>query len=200
MRALPVIPCVLLLASLCRAEEALQGVEAEMTSPRDVALSLHLELGAASLTRSAAQPGLALSLVGAAVPASVSVGVAIGEACTVAADVWTAAAPDPWGLARGVPLASSGLGLQLVLRPRLLDLFVAFSPSAAVLAIRADRGTFVVRTGLGFGAKLAAGKEWRVGSRWMLALAVEALATARDPGGAGPPAFAAGLAFSATYD
>ena len=202
MRAPPVIPCVLLLASLCRAEAARHGVEAKTTSLQDVAVSLHLELGAAPLTRSAAQPGLALSLTGAAVPAAVSVGVAIGEAWTVAADVWGAASPDPWGLVRGLPLASSGFGLQLVLRPRPLDLFVAFSPSATVLSIRDDRGTLAARIGLGFGAKVAAGKEWRAGSRWTLALAVEALVTDRDPGNAAAmaTAFGVGLAFSVTYD
>ena len=200
MRAPPIIPCVLLLASLCRAEAARQGVEAETTSPRNLAVSLHLALGAASLARSATQPGLVLSLTGAAVPAAVSVGVAIGGAWTVAAGVWGAASPDPWGLVRGVPLASSGCGLQLVLRPRPLDLFVAFSPSATVLSIRDDRGTFVARTGLGLGAKLAAGKEWRVGSRWTLALAVEALVTDRDPRNSAAAAFGSGLAFSVTYD
>lgn len=198
MRALPVVLCAVLLPALAHGEQQVTATPPGRAPPGD--LGLHLEVGGA-LPTAASRPGLALSVTRVTVPVSFSFRVAVGEHWTLAADAWGAAAPAPKSIVPGSTLAASGLGLNLIHQVRPASLFVSFSPSTTLLTVLDDGGSILARTQLGFGAKLAVGKEWRVGGRWALGLAAEALVVTHPEQCRGAPTwltFAGGVAFSAT--
>ena len=174
------------------------------TVHRHLGFFFHLDVGGGYFTTSTSQSGVSLSASGAAMLLSLAVGGAVGEDWILAGELWGTAAPSPGGsIASGATIGLSGVGLNVTHYFMPLNLFLSLTPSATVVSIDTGNGGTAGRTELGFGAKVALGKEWWVGDHWGLGVALQASFGINKDQGTAPPtwtSFGGGVVFSATYN
>jgi len=179
---------------------------ADPTVHRHLGLFLHFDLGAGYLRSWASSSDVSVS--GPAVPVGVAVGGAVSENWIVAGEVWGTLAPNPKVSFGGssssaddttMSLEAFGLGLTHYFMPA--NVYLTFTPAVALLSFRSGNSTS--STNYGFGAKLAAGKEWWVGDHWGLGVGVQVLLGVNKDQGGGAPTWTTlggGVTFSATYN
>jgi hypothetical protein len=188
------------------AQEAPLSVPAapiDATAHRHLRLYLHFDLGGGYFPTSASQGGVSASVKGASALLSFAVGGSVAEDWILAGEVWGAAAPRPTGVANSnSTMALSALGLNVTHYFMPANIFLSLTPSATVLSIDNGSGN-VGRTEVGFGTKLALGKEWWVGEHWGIGLAAVGFFAINRDQGTDPPTwstFGGGLVLSATYN
>jgi len=214
MRASLVVASLLVLPALARAQEGVSpgpppaapapAAPVDPTVHRHLGFFFHLDVGGGYFTTSTSQSGVSLSASGAAMLLSLAVGGAVGEDWILAGELWGTAAPSPGGsIASGATIGLSGVGLNVTHYFMPLNLFLSLTPSATVVSIDTGNGGTAGRTELGFGAKVALGKEWWVGDHWGLGVALQASFGINKDQGTAPPtwtSFGGGVVFSATYN
>jgi len=172
------------------------------TVHRHLGFYFHVDIGPGYLTTSASHNGFSASASGASVLVSLAAGGAVAEDWILAGELWGAAAPSPTGASSSTTIGLSGVGLQVAHDFMPANLFFSLTPSVTVLSINNGSDT-VGRTQVGFGAKLAFGKEWWAGDHWGLGLAAQGFFGVNKDQGTDAPTwstFGGGLVFSATYN
>jgi len=172
------------------------------TRHRHLGFYVHADLGGGFLRSSQSPPGPAPPFSGGGVPLSFAMGFAFSEDWIAAGDIWVCAAPaSQFGPDATLGLTGLGVGITRYFMPA--NVFVSLSPSLTVLSILDQNSTEVGRTDYGFGAKLAAGKEWWISDHWGIGLAAQFFFGINKDQGTAPPtwtSFGGGLVFSATYN
>jgi len=175
----------------------------DATVHRHLRIYLHFDIGGGYLPTSTSQGGVSASVKGASALLSFAAGAAVTEDWILAGELWGAAAPSPSGVANNnSTMALSAIGMNVTHYFMPVNVFLSLTPSATVLSIDNGSGT-VGRTEVGFGAKLALGKEWWVSDHWGIGLAAQGFfAINRDQGTDAPTwsTFGGGLVLSATYN
>lgn len=149
-----------------------------------------------------------VAIEGGAFSFSLAVGGAPFENFVVAAEAWMISAGDPLRVAGGTSTRVSdstldlfGMGVQLTGYLPSLNAYLSVTPSLTTMSVR--EGYTTVSTRDGFGLKVGAGWEWRIGGAWGLGLAGQFFyGTNEDAGAAGVTWTSLGgaLAFTATYN
>jgi hypothetical protein len=193
-----------LLPGLALAQESAvpaPGEPVDPTARQHLGFYFHVDLGAAFFLTEAASGELGAGTAGAAALVSVAVGGAVAENWILAGEVWGAAMPAQASTgASTVTLSGFGLNVTHYFMPA--NVFLTLTPSATLLGVDNGRGS-AGRTQIGFGTRIALGKEWWVGDHWGLGIAAQGFfAINRDQGASGPNWFTmgGGLLFSATYN
>ena len=207
MSRLTVLMLICALPGVAIAQEASPPVEpAPLTDPtahRHLGFYFHVDLGGGYLSTSASQSGSTASAKGASALLSVAAGGAVAEDWILAGEIWGAAAPSPSGVTSSdATIALSGFGLNVTHYFMPANVFLTLTPSATVLSVDNGSGT-AGRTQIGFGGRLAIGKEWWVGDHWGLGVAAQGyFGINRDQGADAPTwsTFGGGILFSATYN
>jgi hypothetical protein len=178
---------------------------------RHLGLFLRVDAGVGYLGSFATSPTSGeLSTGGFAVPFGVAAGWAVIENFVVAADLWGAMAPSPRITAHGQSFSHNdahevlgGLGVNLTCYIMPDNLYVTVTPSAVLVGVT-ESGVLKSST-VGFGAKVAVGKEWWVGDHWGLGVAAQFVfgLTPEKNHDPDPPTwktFGGGVAVSITYN
>jgi hypothetical protein len=149
-----------------------------------------------------------VAIEGGAFSFALAVGGAPIENVVVAAEAWMISAGDPLRGAGGTSMRVSdssldlfGMGVQLTGYLPSLNAYLSVTPSLTTRSVR--EGYTTVATRDGFGLKVGAGWEWRIGGSWGLGLAGQFFyGTNEDAGAAGVTWTSLGgaLAFTATYN
>ncbi len=193
--------------STALAQEA-ATLPADPTARRHLGFFFRADLGVGYLRTSASEGGTTLSISSVAVPLGLAVGAAVAENWILAGEAWGSYGPSPQlktssasGTASDSDFYLTGFGLAVVHYFMPANVYLSLTPGVTRLSFQSGGSTG--QTELGFGAKLAVGKEWWVGDHWGLGIAVEALFGLNADQGAGSPTWTTlggGLIFSATYN
>jgi hypothetical protein len=170
------------------------------TAHRHVGFYFHVDVGPGYFITQAPSGELAASADGISALISVALGGAVAEDWILAGEIWGAALPSPRSGSGSVVLSGFGLNVTHYFMPA--NVFLTLTPSATVLSVDNGIGT-TGRTEVGFGTRLALGKEWWVGNHWGLGMALQGyLGINRDQGAAAPTwwTLGGGILFSATYN
>jgi hypothetical protein len=194
-----------LLPGLAIAQEAPPAVPAQppvdATAHRHLGFYSHVDLGAAFFLTEAASGELGAGTAGAAVLVSVAAGGAATEDWILAGEIWGVAVPSSTSTDSST-VALGGFGLNVTHYFMPANVFLTLTPSATVLAVDKGNGT-IGSSAIGFGVRVALGKEWSVGDHWGLGVAAQGLlAINRDQGASAPTwwTVGGGIVFSATYN
>jgi len=181
---------------------------ADPTAHRHLGFFFRADVGVGYVWSGASEGGTTVSVSSIAVPVGFAVGGAVAENWILAGEGWGSYGPSP-RLKFGSSSASAsdtefyvtGFGLAVVHYFMPANVYLSLTPGVSRLTSQSGGSTG--QTQLGFGAKLAVGKEWWVSDHWGLGIAVEALFALNNDQGAGAPAWTTlggGLTFSATYN
>ena len=169
------------------------------------------ELGFGYFGASASQGGMDVKVSGGGGVFALGIGGAVSENFIVAGQVWDYIASSPTvkvtyggstlsGTSDGsAGLVGYGVLLNWYLQPS--NLYLAVTPSFTKLV--SSDGTTNSTSEWGFGARLAAGKEWWVSDHWGIGLAASLALSSNKDTGSGAPTWgsaAFGLTCSATYN
>jgi hypothetical protein len=175
---------------------------------RHLGFFLRVDVGLGYLGSSTTATGIYASLSGLALPLGLVVGGAVTENLVLAGDLWWVLAPAPKVKVDmpGVATADSsatvgGLGANLTYYFMPANVYVSASPSMTVGTLKSP--SLNGQSRLGFGGRLAVGKEWWVAEHLGLGVAAQFLFSINKDGGPVPPTvitIAGGVAISATYN
>ncbi len=178
------------------------------TAHRHLGLFLRLDGGVGFLGTSAYLDGVAASVSGVALPVGVVLGAAVAENLVVAGDAWYVLAPAPWFDLGGHNQTPSGSGVGLFgIGPHVTyyfmpdNVYVSGTPAMVIRILRAN-GTYEGAR-VGFGAKIAVGKEWWVADHWGIGVAGQFFLGLNEGTGAYEKLWSTlggGIALSATYN
>lgn len=169
---------------------------------------LQMDLGLGGMSTSAEQGGREVKVSGGAGQFSIGLGGALTPNFILAGQLWGVSAPDPTVKVNGVSLGTqpgsvsvSGIGVQLVYYFMPVNLYLSATPSLTQVTF--DDNVSTEDTEVGFGLKLALGKEWWVSDNWAVGLNGQLAFSTNDSKFAGEPSWGTGwfgVAFSATYN
>lgn len=169
---------------------------------------LQMDLGLGGMRTSAEQGGTEVKGSGGAGEFSIGLGGALTRNFILAGQLWGVSLPDPSIEVNGVHMGDAsgsvslgGIGVQLVYYFMPVNLYVSVTPSLTQLTF--DDGTTSEDTEVGFGMKLAVGKEWWVSDNWAIGVNGQFAFSTNDSKVAGYPSWGTGwlgVAFSATYN
>jgi hypothetical protein len=149
-----------------------------------------------------------VAIEGGAFSFSLAVGGAPIENVVVAAEAWMISATDPLRIAGGTSTRVSdstldlfGMGVQVTGYLPSLNAYLSITPSLSTMSVQ--EGYTTVATRDGFGLKIGAGWEWRIGGSWGLGLAGQFFYGANEDAGVEGVTWTSlggALAFTATYN
>ncbi len=211
MHRVALAACLALAPCLSASQEAPPEPPRPPTLHRHVGFFLRVDgaLGY-SFSSSSNSAGNEQSVRGFAVPFGAAAGWAVVENLILAGEVWGAVAPAPTITAHGQSGSSNdshlvlgGLGVNLTYYFVPNNVYVTVTPSAVMLGVTKS-GT-LNQSKVGFGTKVAVGKEWWVASHWGLGLSAQFFFALTDERGydADLPTWktlGGGVGFTTTYN
>jgi hypothetical protein len=176
------------------------------TIHRHLGFALRLDLGPGYTSSSAS--AVDASMKGASGAFGLVLGGAVSEDFILGADIWGTTAFSPTLTQGGLSVSPGnasfsliGYGVNLTYYFMPANIYISLSPSLTTVSL--DIGGASGSTDLGFGMKLAVGKEWWVSDHWGLGVAGQFFFASNKDKGFDPPTWsttAFAVAFSATYN
>jgi hypothetical protein len=210
MKRIMLAVALALAPALAQAQSHAGALFEDNTEHRHLGLFLRLDTGPGGLSSSASEGGVDASISGFAWPFGVALGYAVGENFIVGGEAWGIAAPSPKHSYGGQSATAndrtatlSGFGLHVTYYLMPANLYLSLTPSIVQLSESSSSSSGVAQTEAGFGAKIALGKEWWVGSHWGLGIAGQFFLGINQDKGVPSPTWTTvggGLVFSATYN
>ena len=205
------LPTLMMVLAILPSAALAQGEDvpaADPTAHRHVGFYVHVEAGVGYLRSSASVSGTTVAISSVSIPIAVSLGGAVTENWILAGEAWGSYGPTPKMSAGSSPASVSdtdfylsGFGLAVVHYIMPANVFLSLTPGVTRISI--ESGGTKEQTELGFGAKLALGKEWWVSDHWGLGLAVHGTFGLNSDQGSGTPTWttlAGGVTSSAIWN
>jgi len=169
-------------------------------------LYLSLGLGVGSLASSSSSSGIDLEISGTGPVLNLAFGGALNPNVLIGGRIFSAAASDPSVKVNGTNLGSAdgtnglvGYGFDLVYYFNPANIYLGVSPALTRLNFTDSAGD-TGSTDLGFGLRLAAGKEWWVSDNWGIGLNLEYIRSSNKDAGDTVGTNWFGVALSATFN
>jgi hypothetical protein len=201
---------LVLAPALAQAQSRYGAFFDDYSEHRHLGFFLRLDTGPGGLRSSASSGGVDASISGFAWPFGLAVGYALGENFIVGGELWGISVPSPKhsvgsqsATANDLTATLMGFGLHVTYYVMPANIYVSLTPSVVQLSESSSSGEPVSETRMGYGAKLALGKEWWVGTHWALGIAGQFFVGDNQDKGFGAPTWTTlggGLVFSATYN
>lgn len=195
-----------LLPGLALAQESPAPVPTEppvdSTIHRHLGFYFHVDVGGAFFLTEGPHGEFASAAAGGGALISIAGGRAVAEDWILAGEIWGVVVPSSTVSTTSSTVTLGGLGVNVTHYFTPVNIFLTLTPSATVVAGDGGSGTSG-RTQVGFGTRIALGKEWWVSEHWGLGVALQGfLAINRDPGTAASTRWTmgGGILFSTTYN